>query len=272
MKKIISILLILTLTLMALISCGDNSDTGDKTSINVSVLSGTTGFGMAQLMEKNANSESKNSYNFSIVAEKADSIIAGLSNNSIDIAALPTNAASVVYNKTNGGVKILAINTLGVLYLLQTGDTIKSISDLEGKTIYAPPQNPTFILKYLLDKNNIIATIDSTYSPVDLRTNFVSGVLGEDAIVVLPEPMVTIAKNANKAISVALDLTEEWNKVCDTQLVQGCIVARTEFINENTEAVKLFLDEYEESIKFLQENVTEAAALVSKHKYLRTKM
>ena len=235
MKKLLSLLLALVLVASLLVACGDGEKSGDKdkTDIKVAVLNGTTGFGMAHLMEKNANKKASNNYTFSVESDGTD-VIAQLTNGTVDIAALPTNAASVVYNRTQGGVKIIAINTLGVLYVVENGQSINSISDLEGKTIYTPAQNPMFILKYLLNKNGINAKIDTTYAqPADLRTALASGQLGDGAVAVLPEPMVTMAQSANKSLRVALDLTAEWNKVEDNTLVQGCVVVRTEFLKKN---------------------------------------
>ena len=171
--------------------------TGKTTEkINVAVLNGTTGFGIAKLMADNEAGTSKNTYEFS-VETAANSIMTGLSNGSIDIAALPTNAASNIYNVTGGKVQALAINTLGVLYVLEDGNTVNNITDLEGKIIYCPAQNPTFILQYILKQNNINATIDSTSyaAPADLRNAVANGTV---KLAVLPEPMVTIVLNSTK--------------------------------------------------------------------------
>jgi NitT/TauT family transport system substrate-binding protein len=246
---------------------GDEADTAttEKTDVKVAVLNGTTGFGMAQLMEQNANKKAANNYTFTVETVGSD-IIAQLVNGSVDIAALPTNAAAAVYNRTQGGVKVIAINTLGVLYAVENGNTITSIQDLEGKTIYCPAQNPQYILEYLLAKNNINATINTEYeAPADLRTALVANQLGENAIAILPEPMVTMALNGNSSLRVALDLTAEWNAVEDTQLVQGCVVVRNEFYEKNKKAVSKFLDEYKTSIEYMQTNVDEAAKLVVKY-------
>lgn len=267
MKKILSLLLILVLSLSLFASCGKDEETNTeegKTNVKVSVLNGTTGFGMAHLMEQNANKKASNNYTFSVESEGTD-IIAQLVNGTVDIAALPTNAASVVYNRTQGAVKVIAINTLGVLYVIDSGNSVNSIADLEGKKIYCPAQNPMFILKHLLNKNGINAEIDTTYSaPADLRSALASGEL-DDAIAVLPEPMVTIAQSANKNLRVALDLTEEWNKVEDSSLVQGCVVVRTEFLTKNKDAVDKFLAEYKTSIEYMSTNTADAAKLVKKH-------
>lgn len=168
-----------------------SNSTGTADKINVATLNGTTGFGMAKLISDNKNNEK---FNFSVESDPTK-IIAGLSNGSIDIAALPTNAASNVYNKTNGKIQVAAINTLGVLYVLDKTNEINSLEDLNGKTIYCPAQNPTFILKYILEVNNINATIDSTTysSPDDLTEAAKAGLVN---IAVLPEPKVSIVLSA----------------------------------------------------------------------------
>lgn len=267
MKKLISLILMALLlvgSVFSLVACND----GQKTDIKVAVLNGTTGFGMAKLMEDNETGTSSNNYQFSVETD-ATNIISALIAGTVDIAALPTNAAANVYNKSNGKVQVLAINTLGVLYLLEKDDQISSINDLNGKTIYVPAQNPTYITKYILNSNNINATIDSTtYGTPEALKNAV--VAGQVDLAVLPQPVVTAAiagaKNANKNYSVALDLTEEWNKIPDSQkLVQGCVVVRTEFAENNKDAVNAFLNEYENSINYLNENPNEVADLIVKY-------
>lgn len=261
MKKIVSVLLIALMALCLLSSCGKTEKKAEN--VNVSVLNGTTGFGMAYLMEQNASSASSNKYTFSVETD-ASVITSALIKGDIDIAALPTNAAANVYTKTNGGVQIIAVNTLGVLYVVENGTSIKSVKDLEGKTVYCPAQNPKFILEYILTKNNVNATIDTTYAaPADLRTAVAAGKV---EIAVLPEPMVTIAKSANSSLNVALDLTQEWNKTEEeNSLVQGCVVVRTEFAKEYPDSVSLFLDEYKKSIEYVNENPEGAAELIAKY-------
>ena len=178
------------------------SGTASGTTIRVYTLNGTTGFGMAKLMEDAANGSSVESYEFSVKAD-ASVVTSALINGDVDIAALPTNAASNLYNVTNGGVRILAVNTLGCLYLL-TGEntTVTSFADLKGKTVYVPAQNPTFIFTYLCRANGLEVgkdvVIDSTTYAVaaNLKDAVAQGLV---EIAVLPEPMVTIAVNAAKA-------------------------------------------------------------------------
>ena len=264
---------------------GDETQAFNKdavVNVRVFTLNGTTGFGMAQMMEDAANgSFVKENYTFEVKTDAAE-VLAALTSGTVDIAALPTNAASTVYNKTKGGVQILAINTLGCLFLLNSGNTtVASIADLGGKTVYAPAQNPTFILTYLCRENGLeVITsgtpaanqvlIDSTSyaQPANLRDAIASGSV---ELAVLPEPMVTIAVNKAKAASITLktdlDLTAEWDKLPGkaNTLVQGCVVVRKAFLEAHPETVASFLAAYEESINYLNNNVAEAAALVKKH-------
>ena len=133
--------------------------------VNVMVLNGTTGFGMANLMDAAANGQASQAYNFSVETD-ASNIVAALANGSVDIAALPTNAAAAVYNKTQGKVQVLALNTLGVLYLVTDGSvTVESIEDLAGQTVYAPAQNPSFIFQHIVTAAGLTdVTIDNTYA------------------------------------------------------------------------------------------------------------
>ena len=223
MKKVISLILTFAL-LFALCACGANqseppatpaapaepaepavpaepapSDSEviqpDAEPINIMVLNGTTGFGMAKLMSDAAEDSSLN-YNISVETD-ASNITAALINGSVDIAALPTNAASVVYNKTGGQVQLLALNTLGVLYLLENGDSISSLSDLEGKTVYAPAQNSTFVLDYICKNAGVNVTIDNSFAqPAELRTAVAAGealpeakgMLSESVVIPSPHP------------------------------------------------------------------------------------
>ena len=260
MKKLLSIILVLAMasTIFAFSSCNtyDNDENFAET-VRVSTLNGTTGFGMAKLMSDNKDSN----YEFSVETDPTK-IIAGLISGDIDIAALPTNAASNVFNKTGGKVQIMAINTLGVLYVLDKTGSVQSIDDLNNKTIYVPAQNPTFILKYILDAKNISANIDSTtYSTPDaLRTAVVAGLVD---VAVLPEPMVTIVTNSNANYRVAIDLSSEWNSIPNAQpLVQGCVVVRKEFAEQYKGSVSLFLKDYKASIEYVNANPAEGAKMI----------
>lgn len=238
------------------------AETAAPAPVDVMVLNGTTGFGMANLMDAAANGQAAQAYNFAVETD-ASNIVAALANGSADIAALPTNAAAAVYNKTQGKVQVLALNTLGVLYLVTDGSVaVESMEDLAGQTVYAPAQNPSFIFQYLVEANGLTdVTIDNTYAqPADLNTAVAAG---EVSIAVLPEPMVTVAKSKNPDLTVALDLTAEWDKVAPAgSLVQGCVVVRKDFVQENPAAVNTFLTEYGASIEALTSDVEGTAAKI----------
>lgn len=233
------------------------------TDVNIAVLSGPTGIGAVGLMEANDAGETVNHYNFTVTAAN-DEVVAGLSNGDYDIAALATNVASNLYNKTSGGVQICALNTYGVLYILEKGDTIQSMSDLAGKTIYATGQgaNPEYVLNYLLTENGLTPGEDVDVEFMDSETLMTQMAAGAYEVCMLPVPAVTSVLIQNPEVRVALDLTDEWNKVTDEGvLTMGCIVVRTEFAQENPEAVKAFLEEYAASIESVQSDVEHASQL-----------
>jgi NitT/TauT family transport system substrate-binding protein len=268
--KIFSVLLTLMLTLTVFTACINNNPTPEKEptleNVNVMVLNGTTGFGMAKLISDNKNGTASLPYTISVETD-ASNITASLVSGACDIAALPTNAAANVALKTNGGVKVIAINTLGVLYVMNNTEkvSVSSFDDLRGKTVYCPAQNPTFLFKAICEANGLKVgediIIDNTYAqPADLRTALASGLVD---IAVLPEPMVTIAKSANAALAASLDLTAEWEKHYPANsLMQGCVVVRTEFANQYPEAVQAFLNEYKASIEFVNASPADASGMI----------
>lgn len=283
LTAILALLLAICLTL-PLIACGDTKEPAKETEtgteaetdapldadleVRVTVLSGTTGFGMAPLMDKAAKGETALKYSFK-VENDASLVLPTLLNGTVDIAALPTNAAANLYAKKSDSVQVLAVNTLGVLYVM-TGDgvSLSSFEDLRGKTVYCPAQNPAFIFTALCQKNGLEPdrdiTIDSTTyaQPADLRTALVSGKVD---IAVLPEPMVTIAKSANDKLSVALDLTAQWTAAFgeSAALAQGCVVVRTEFAEQHPAEIAAFLREYEESVLYVRDEPTAASEMIA---------
>ena len=275
--RLLSIALVAVL-LFSMVSCdllkkpNEDPDNQEAPTINVYTLNGTTGFGMAKLMNDAKAGTTAEKYNFSVQTD-ASNVTAALLNGSADIAALPTNAAANIYNKSEGGVLVLAVNTLGCLYLLTNqNEAVTSFADLKGKTVYVPAQNPTFIFTYLCKQNGLKVgediTIDSTTyaQPATLKDAVAAGLVD---IAVLPEPMVTIAINTAKTanngtvITNAMDLTAEWNKVSpEGSLVQGCVVVRKAFLEQYPEAVENFLTEYKASIEYLSTNVDEASQMI----------
>ena len=240
----------------------------EKADINIVGLKGPTALGMLQIMENNEAGQANNNYNFTLVGAP-DEITSKLINGEVDIAAVPTNLASVLYNKTEGGVKLLALNTLGVLYVVTKNEEVASIADLKGKTIYATGEGstPQYALEYILAQNGLDPQTDVNIVYKAEHSEILPLMIsGEATVALLPQPFVTQALSKDDQIKVALDMTEEWNQcVTDgSQLTMGCVVARAEFVEENKEAVDRFLEEYAASVEFVNGNVEEAAALSGK--------
>ena len=251
MKKKIAVLTLALLLVLCLF--GGAAAFADGEPVRVYTLNGTTGFGMAGMI-----ADAKPGYSFTVETDPSV-VTAALVSGDCDIAALPTNAAASLYNKTEGKVQVLALNTRGVLYLVTDGkEKIESISDLNGKTVYAPAQNPSFIFAALCSKYGIELDIDNSYAqPAELNAAVAAGKV---SLAVLPEPMVTVAKSQNPELVVALDLTAEWDKVMEPgSLVQGCVVVRREFAEKHPAELKQFLADYEASVKLLSEDVQAAA-------------
>lgn len=234
-------------------------------SIRVITLAGPTGMGMAKLIEDDTNNKTAYNYEFT-VASAPDQVSPEVIKGNYDIAAVPVNLASVLYNKTEGKLQVAGINTLGVLYMLENGNTINSVADLKGKTIYATGQgsNPEYVLRYILSKNNIDpdkdVTIEFLAEHAELATKLKNNSV---AIGMLPEPQVTAATTGSQ-VRIALDLTKEWDKVSEDKLVQGCIVVRKEFADKYPTALAKFLEEYKNSVDFVNNNVDDASALIEK--------
>ena len=242
----------------------------DPVTYNLGLLKGPTGMGGVYIMDGAANDlyiESDNvDYEITLAAAPTD-ITALLINGELDIAALPTNVAATLYNKTEGGIQLLALNTMGVLYILENGDSIQSVSDLSGKTIYATGQgaNPEYVLNHILTSNDLIPGEDVIIEWRDSDELTTLMATGGIEICMLPVPAATAVQLKNESVRTAIDITAEWKTTMeDSELVMGCIVARTEFINENPEAISIFLKHYEESVKKAQSDDS-AAALMAQY-------
>ena len=290
LKKILAVILSLAIVLAMLSACGnedgdknvtpgtenntptsENDDnagdvTPETSEIRIASLKGPTTIGMVKLMDDSDNGKTDLSYNVSIYGT-ADEIVGLLVGGDIDIANVPCNLASVLYKRTGKGIKVLDINTLGVLYVLNTdsGSALTSVSDLKGKTIYSTGKGttPEYVLNYILQSNGIDPAKDVNIEYKSEATE-VAAMLAEsaDAIAVLPQPYVTVAMNQNDNLRIALDLTEEWEKIDGTQLVTGVTIVRTEFLEQNPNAVAKFMEDYAASVEYVNSNVDEAAALV----------
>jgi len=246
----------------------ETAETLEKIDINVAALKGPTSMGMVKIMEDSSNGKAANNYNFTI-AGTADEITAGIIKGDYDIAAIPCNLASVLYNKSKGGIVVAGINTLGVLYIVETGTAINSVEDLKGKTIYSTGKGttPEYTLNNLLSSYGIDPEKDVTIEYKSEPTE-VAAALSEatDAIAMLPQPYVTTVMMKNDKVRIALDVAKEWDKVSTngSTVVTGVVVINKTFLDNNKEAVDAFLAEYEVSAQYVNENVEEAAALIEK--------
>lgn len=257
MKRIVTMITaaVMLFSLAAFAACSKKQD---DTEIRIAALKGPTGMGMVKLADK------QNYPNYTVSIEASpDALNPRIISDEVDVAAVPVNLASVLYNKLDGDISVLAVSTLGVLYVVEAGSEMNSVADLAGKTVYATGQGatPEYILNYLLDKNGVAGSVEVNYvgEHAALATMLADG---SAEIGMLPEPNVTSTLAGNDNLCIALNLTEEWNKVCSTELVQGVVIARKSFVNEHPEAIEQFLREYEKSSAFVNENIDEAAKLI----------
>lgn len=234
----------------------------EKVTVRVGTLKGPTGMGMAGLMQQNEAGDTDNIYDFTL-ADAPDGIRAKLIAGELDVAALPTNMAAVLYNKADKAATLLAVNTLGVLYIVGEDESVTSMEALRGKTLYATGKAsvPEYVLNYLLEKNGITPGADVVIEWKTEHAELASLMAaGEVMLGMLPEPHVTTTTVKNDKMKVLLDLTSEWDKAAGgVQLAMGCIVVRNDFLTENREAVEAFLDEYEESVMFANRDIEDAA-------------
>lgn len=254
-------------------SSGQGSKTDETAeTVNIAVLKGPTAIGMVNLMSQSDAGKTKQNYNFQI-AGTADEITADLIKGNLQIAAIPANLASVLYNKTEGNIRCLAINNLGVLYIVETGDEIHSVADLAGKTIYSTGKGttPEYTLNYLLSMAGINPEKDVTIEYKSEATEIAaimaaasSEASEKNIIAMLPQPYVTVVTSQNEAAHIALDVTQEWDKLSEgkSTVVTGVIAVNAAFADEHPGAVETFLEEYKASANAANSDVEGTAALV----------
>lgn len=239
-----------------------------KTTVRLGVISGPTGMGAAKLLNDAQKGETLNHYDYTIAADNTE-LVPALTNGEVDIATVASNVALNLYNKTNGAVKIIALGTQGVLHILEGsgGTMVESLEDLVGETIYAVGQgaNPEYILRYLLQEQGLNPDEDVEIvfaQPAEIQAKLISG---EIKYAMLPVPAATAAIiKGGGQVRAAVDLTEAWEESSSgSQLIMTAVVARTEFIEKNPEAVQAFLQEYKASIEFVNANVDEAAEMIA---------
>ena len=254
MKKLLAVILALMLTLGA---CAE--------TINVAALNGPTGMGLVKLMKAE---EGGDAYTFTLAAS-ADLVTPKLIKGELDIACVPANLASVLYNNTSGALEVLAINTLGVLYIVESGDTVNTIEDLKGRTIYASGKGstPEYALDWLLTMHGIDPDKDVNIVFKSEHAECLTMLLSEeDAVALLPQPFVTVAQTKSDKIRIAIDLNSEWDALeTGSGLITGVVVARKAFVQDNSEAVNAFLEAYARSVEYVNTEITAAAALIGEY-------
>ena len=258
--KIFSTILAFSMLLFAFSSCAPKKERGDAYVLKVGTIKGPTGMGMAKII--NDDLEGKK-YDFELFND-ANAISAKLIGQQLDIAAVPVNLAAVINKRTEGAYLVAAINTLGVLYVMENGATVKSVSDLEGKTVHAYGQGatPEYMLNFILDKNGIKdkVTVKWYSTPAELATLAAEGKVD---LIMLPEPQITASLTKNANLRVALDITKEWDKVSENKAVQGCIVVKKEIAEKYPEKISHFLDEYKASVKYVNDNPAQASIIIA---------
>ena len=287
MKRKLSLLLCTALTLSLLAGCGPKNtgngsasgsdstsqstsqNTEDRTQVDFMVLSGPTGVGAAKLLSDNDAGTTLNDYNAEVVTENGQ-IQTALTSGEVDIAAIATNVAANLAAQSDGSIQMLAVNTLGVLYILDKNVGITSLADLSGKTIYATGKgaNPEYILNYLLTQNGVDPTTDVTIEWLTAEEVSAKMISSDSAVCMLPVPAATALMAKDSAVQQAISLSDAWDELGNGSLAMGCVVARTEFIEENPQAVADFLTEYEASINYMKDeaNVDTASELVAQYK------
>lgn len=266
LKRLFAAFLCLAM-LFTLGACGkkttDNEVDTEPVALNVYCLSGPTGVGMADLINKSDNEQTENDYTITVAAAPED-VSAQVINKTADIACIPTNLAANLYAKTNKDIQILAVNTMSVLYVLDTTGTVETFADLKGKTVYMPGQgsNPEYIVNHLLNKNGIDPakdiTIEFKSEAQEVATLMASG---KAEICIVPQPVATVIQTKAEVKNV-INLADEWSKIGeDSAIMMGCVVAQKAVINEHPEAIEKFLTEYEASINAVKADPTAAAAI-----------
>lgn len=257
MRKLLTLLLVLALALAP-------AALAEETAVRVGTLKGPTTIGLVSLMDRAEKGETDQPYAFAM--DTADAFMAQVVNGEIDIVTIPANAAAIWYNKLEGAVKVIDINTLGVLYMVAASDGVSSMADLAGKTVATTGKgtSPEWVLRSLLTANGLTeddVTLEYKSEPTEVMQALVSGAAD---LGLLPQPFVTAACAQNESLRIVLDMTEEWNKAFpDSQLCTGVTVARTAFLEEHPEAVATFLADHASSAEFANANTAEAAELVA---------
>lgn len=273
MKKILSVVLCLVLAVSAFAGFGQGKGMAEGSVSSVTVrlggLKGPTTMGMVKLLDDAENGLTENNYEFTMAAA-ADELTPKFLKGELDILAVPANLGSVLYNNSNGAVRALAVNTLGVIYIVEKGgDEIQSLSDLKGQTIYATGKGttPEYALNYLLSQNGLDPENDVTVEWKNEPTEVVAKMATLDhAVAMMPQPFVTVASGQLENFRIAVNMTEAWDALDNgSRFITATLIVRDAFAQEHPEAVRTFLKEYAASTDYANSNPKEAGVLVEKY-------
>jgi len=245
----------------------DGNEEFEPADIRIAGLTGPTSMGMVKLMESAEAGTAANNYTFTLYGS-ADEVTPKLVQGELEIAAIPANLASILYNNTNKQVKLLAVNTLGVIYVVEKGNEVQSLQDLKGKTVYATGKGsvPEYAFRYLLSENGIDPDKDLTIEWKAEPAEVVALLKEADSgVALMPQPYVTVAQTQVEGLRIAVDLTQVWEDLDNgSAFITGVLVVRSEFAEQYPKQLEAFLDEYKESTEYVNANVSEAAQLIEK--------
>ena len=271
MKKKLAVFLAAILVATGLTACGQKEEVSSEPAVTakVAALKGPTSMGMVKMMADQKDAKEKN-YEFTI-GSSPDEIAPKFLKGEFDIVALPSNLASILYNKSQGKVQVLAINTLGILYLMENGDSVKSIEDLKGKTVYSSGKGavPEYAFNYILKANGLNPDTDLRVEYKSEHTEALAALLNDKSgLAVLPQPFATVASLKNKDLRTALDLSKEWDKAsknAKSTMITGVVVVNKDFAAKYPEKIKKFMADYKASIDYTNTNVDDAAKLIEEN-------
>lgn len=268
-KRIAALLLALVLALGVLAGCGSKEVEEEATTVRIGCMKGPTAMGLVKLFSEADAGKAENTYTYQI-AGAADELTPLLLKGELDVLAVPANMASVLYNKSEGAVQVLAVNTLGVLYILEKGgESVQNWEALKGQTIYASGKgaSPEYALNYLLQQHGLTPGEDVTVEWCSEHAEVVTKLAqAEHAVALLPQPFVTVAQTKVEGLHVALDMTKAWDELQNgSQCITGCLVVRKDFAQQHPQTLAKFLTEYAASTDFANNSVADCAALVEQY-------
>lgn len=263
LKRILLTTISMLFTMALLAGCGEKEE---ETVLRIGGMKGPTSMGLLFMKDEVENGAGTGAYEFTMVTG-ADELLPMMIKGELDIALVPANVAAILYQKTEGGVAVIDINTLGVLYMVSGDSGIGSVEDLRGKTIYLTGKGttPDYVLHYILQENGLQEgdyTLEYKSEPTE-----VAALLAEkpEAVGLLPQPFVTVACAQNEALQVVMDMNEQWSLLqgeSGSRMVTGVTVVRKEVLEENEKDVLEFMSKHKASAEAINQDVEKGAELV----------